>query len=1027
MKTKLNRTRILNVPQSQNVDWKSLSLILFLVLFSIIPTIKAQTNLPDNIVDADCYVAPPATVWSIAPSKTNEANLSTYQIPIVGDIDGDGIAEIIVGGDLSEAQGTSTPGNLVKKIYIYKGNDLSSPPKSFSVIEPFRWNNTTKYSIVKTKIAGYDTSLIVVAEGDRYLRAYNHNGVLVWTSDAEYHVSNNNDYGPCFADMNNDGIPEIIISGKIFDSTDGKLLCDTGKDGHTISADINHNGKLVLIVGNSIYEPNAALTSTSLVRTISGDVDLSDPDYLDPITISEGTYPIVADMDKDGKLDLIVSTLVNRSSGRYTFISISDPTTGVIKVTKYIPEAGVSSYPFVGDIDGDGLPEIVIIKNRTGNFGREDGISETIGDFQHCQMIAYKYAPGNPVLQEFWSYQHYDYSGRTGMTLFDFNLDGISEIVYRDEWNVRIINGSGKHHITGEATGPYNLASFPNHSGTSMEYPVVADVDGDGQAEILIVGAETNNDLESDEYFEYSGALWMFKSEDPTNNPWAPARKVWNQYLYNVVNINEDLTVPATQFNPATIFAGDDGILGTPDDIQPFNNFLQQQTTLSEEGVSFWFAARAKIGGTTTFSYDGSTDLMTVTVPIDNAGRVALQSPFYITAYRDNMGNSVKHTHQHSSMILPGETAAVSFNIPNFRNSPWQSSSGTGIAVRINDNGNGYSHQVVCDSINRDVNTTQLLFAAPDYAETIGNTSVTTTSVIANDNLLPGCNTPVITVAPKHGMAELIGNQIKYTPSTNYAGKDTLTYTVSCTSSNGSIIKASAPVYINVLFTTVDITVFLQGALQDNGTMRNTIQQHGGSTYPNLKLPTTDPYGLGTLCDTINNITKTGAVVDWVKVEIRKASDPKTILEERALLLRPNGKIVDLKGNIPEFIPRAESIYIAVRHRNHLSVASTAISPFTGNVSHNFSTGSANNNGGTIATPMTITYGKYCMWAGDVNGNDRVDSTDTTISQSSFNSSDVNNYIASDVTLNGATNSTDATVVLDGMNNSVYSPLFYWK
>lgn len=56
------------------------------------------------------------------------------------------------------------------------------------------------------------------------------------------------------------------------------------------------------------------------------------------------------------------------------------------------------------------------------------------------------------------------------------------------------------------------------------------------------------------------GTLNIFKS---STTPWAPARKVWNQYMYNAVNVNEDLTIPEKQYDSAIRFPGNDGELGT--------------------------------------------------------------------------------------------------------------------------------------------------------------------------------------------------------------------------------------------------------------------------------------------------------------------------------------------------------------------------------------------------------------------------------------------------------------------------------
>ena len=58
-------------------------------------------------------------------------------------------------------------------------------------------------------------------------------------------------------------------------------------------------------------------------------------------------------------------------------------------------------------------------------------------------------------------------------------VDGPSEIVYRDEDFLYILNGNN---------GSVNT-SIPCRSRTSVEYPIVADVDADGSTEICIVCA----------------------------------------------------------------------------------------------------------------------------------------------------------------------------------------------------------------------------------------------------------------------------------------------------------------------------------------------------------------------------------------------------------------------------------------------------------------------------------------------------------------------------------------------------------
>src|SRR5690606_2696990 len=75
-----------------------------------------------------------------------------------------------------------------------------------------------------------------------------------------------------------------------------------------------------------------------------------------------------------------------------------------------------------------------------------------------------------------------DSSRATSSSVFDFNGDGAAEVAYNDECYFRVYDG---------ASGGIYLA-IPSLSRTVIESPVVADVDNDGNAEIVTV---TNTDV----------------------------------------------------------------------------------------------------------------------------------------------------------------------------------------------------------------------------------------------------------------------------------------------------------------------------------------------------------------------------------------------------------------------------------------------------------------------------------------------------------------------------------------------------
>jgi hypothetical protein len=97
-------------------------------------------------------------------------------------------------------------------------------------------------------------------------------------------------------------------------------------------------------------------------------------------------------------------------------------------------------------------------------------------------------------------------------------------------------------------------------------------------------------------------------------------------------------------------------------------------------------------------------------------------------------------------------------------------------------------------------------------------------------------------------------------------------------------------------------------------------------------IPTTQPYGKYSLFNYQGNetlstsrlgVTGSAAIVDWVLVELRDATNPKTIVSRQAALLTRDGSIVSASTNNNDLVmPNvvAGNYYVVIRHRNHLGV-----------------------------------------------------------------------------------------------------------
>jgi hypothetical protein len=80
------------------------------------------------------------------------------------------------------------------------------------------------------------------------------------------------------------------------------------------------------------------------------------------------------------------------------------------------------------------------------------------------------------------------------------------------------------------------LFQTPKSSCTWYEYPLVADVDADGHAEILGVG---NNNC------GFGSQRGVFLWGDDSS--WVDTRDVWNQHTYHITTVLQDGTIPTEE------------------------------------------------------------------------------------------------------------------------------------------------------------------------------------------------------------------------------------------------------------------------------------------------------------------------------------------------------------------------------------------------------------------------------------------------------------------------------------------------
>jgi HYR domain len=162
-------------------------------------------------------------------------------------------------------------------------------------------------------------------------------------------------------------------------------------------------------------------------------------------------------------------------------------------------------------------------------------------------------------------------------------------------------------------------------------------------------------------------------------------------------------------------------------------------------------------------------------------------------------------------------------------------------------------------------------------------------------------------------------------------------------------------------------------------------------------------------------VTGNNAIVDWVFLQLRDATNPATVLFTRSALIQRDGDIVDVDGVSPVKFNSAPvgNYHVAVRHRNHLPIRSAnvlALSDITTTPIDFITNLTVAYDNPMIVNDALITNGSiFLMWACNANSNLAINIADITIVSSASSPAQFNVYNRSDVNMNGSVNAADLT------------------
>ena len=358
---------------------------------------------------------------------------------------------------------------------------------------------------------------IIAVTADHRLVVFDHNGAKLAEAQTSYGGGGlgSDCSGPLVVDVDGMDPPEIAIGGQVARYVKGQgiqiLFTNPATEAQwgtvSVAADLDGDGVPELITGREVYDGK-----TGANKTPQGWSALHGP----------GAYPAVADFNHDHKPDVVI---VQSQSGQET-VSIWDWANQKFIFGPLPVQGGWGGPPTVADFDGDGTPDF-------GSAGPNNYFVFSM----KCWPNGGAGCVGPGIL---WKKTTHDISsGGTASSVFDFNGDGKAEVVYRDECFFRVINGpDGKTDFAIQIT-----------SGTCLENPVIADVDGDGHADVVVPSDNVQGDFCNGASDPDTHQVWnmqtrgIFVLSDPMNR-WMPSRGIWNEHSYHITNVNDNGSIP---------------------------------------------------------------------------------------------------------------------------------------------------------------------------------------------------------------------------------------------------------------------------------------------------------------------------------------------------------------------------------------------------------------------------------------------------------------------------------------------------
>jgi len=426
-------------------------------------------------------------------------------------------------------------------------------------------------------------------------------GVLLGNGDGTFQTAQNyasggnNTTSVAVKDLNGDGRTDLVLANQcqvLGDCGVGSVSVLMGNGDGTFQAAQNYisDGAFAQSVGlgdwNGDKKADLAIVNQcqnngSCSGTVTVLLGNGDGTFQAPPTYASGGYDAgsvaVGDLNRDGKLDLVVANLCRRSNCKHRSNGIVSVLLGngdgTFQPAQDYATAGFgSSSVAIGDFNGDGNPDVVVasqcstsdcksggslsvlLGNGNGTLraattypsGGYTALAVAIADFNNdknldlavanqCQDINCRTGAVSVLLGNgdgtFQSAKTFSSAGyqTDSLAVGDFNQDGNPDLVLASQCQDSSCQNGGVSVLLGNGNGTFQTAQSYNSGGSQADSVVVTDLNGDGRADLLVSNlCQTSNGC-------YNGFIKSFIGTGNGNFYGAHAYSSGGQNAYSLV------------------------------------------------------------------------------------------------------------------------------------------------------------------------------------------------------------------------------------------------------------------------------------------------------------------------------------------------------------------------------------------------------------------------------------------------------------------------------------------------------------